>query len=123
MTSPIVLYRQFIGLPKINDFAILRSMINTPLDRLDPVTLHGLVRALMSAYYEDAIDAKACYLHGTHWNSESSRGAELKDAISELANKIEADMESGQLSPFHGDYVKWMEDNKLISHRIEGKNA
>jgi hypothetical protein len=77
----------------------------------------------MSAYYEDAIDAKASCLHGTDWNSENSRGAELKDAISELANKIEAGMESGELSPFHGDYIKWMEDNKLITHRMEGKNA
>ena len=77
----------------------------------------------MSAYYEDAIDAKSCSLHGIPWNSENSRGSELKDSISELANKIEAGMESGDLSPFHGDYIKWMEENGLISHRMEGKNA
>ena len=98
-------------------------MMQTPLDRLDPVTLHGLVRALMSAFYEDAIDAKSCALQGTAWNTESSRGAELKESIGEMANKIEAAMGTGELSPFKGDYIKWLEENKMISPRPEGKNA
>lgn len=98
-------------------------MMLTPLDRLDPVTLHGLVRALMSAYYEDAIDAKSCCIQGNPWDTEQSRGAELKDALCELANNIEAGMGSGELTPFQGNYIKWLEDKNMISRRPEGNNA
>lgn len=93
-----------------------------PLDRLDALTLHGLVRAFMSANYEDAIDAKAACADGLGWNPEVTRGKELERSICTLSQCIEQSMNKGELTPFSGDYVSWMENLGLISPRKKVTN-
>ena len=91
--------------------------METPLDRLDPMTLHGLMRAMMSAMYEDAIDAKHCAINGTEWDPELSRGKELERSLVTLSQCVEKAMEHGELTPFKGDYVQWLTDLGFISPR------
>lgn len=89
----------------------------TPLDRLDPMTLHGLVRAFMAAYFEDAIDAKKAVVTGNEWPTGDTRGKALERSVCTMSQCIEQAMETGELSPFSGDYIKWLEKLGLISPR------
>lgn len=91
--------------------------MSTALDRLDPMTMHGLVRAFMSAYIEDAIDAKNCAVNGCTWDPENSRGKQLERSICMLSQCIDKAMSSGSLSPFNLDYVEWLAGLGLISPR------
>ena len=86
-----------------------------PLDRLDLATLHGLVRAMMTANFEDAINAKNCVNFGTKWDEELSEAKSLERALLTLSQMIMKAMETGELTPFSGDYRKWLVDIGLVS--------
>lgn len=95
-------------------FAIFCHM-EKPLDRLDLGTLHGLVRAMMTANFEDAINAKNSINLGTTWDEDNSDAKSLERALMTLSQMIEKAMFSGDLTPFNGDYRKWLVDIGLIS--------
>ncbi len=92
-----------------------------PLDRLDLTTLHGLVRAMMTANFEDAINAKNCISLGSKWDEENSLAKSLERSLLTLSQMIEKAMASGELTPFKGDYRRWLVDIGLISDsKFEG---
>ena len=93
--------------------------MSTPLDRLDAMTLHGLMRAMMSANYEDAIDAKSSVTEGFGWSPDESRFKNLERALCTLFQCVEKSMADGSLTPFRGDYIKWLEDLGLISPKTK----
>jgi len=86
-----------------------------PLDRLDLVTLHGLVRSMMAANFEDAFNAKNSITFGTQWDEDTSEAKGLERAICALSQLITKAMENGDLTPFNGDYRKWLVDVGLVS--------
>jgi hypothetical protein len=90
-------------------------MNNKPLDRLDAITLHGLMRAIMSANFEDAMDAKSSVTEGYGWSPDDSRAKALEQSLCTLFQCVDKSMANGTLTPFKGDYIKWLEDLGLIS--------
>lgn len=86
-----------------------------PLDRLDLGTLHGLVRVMMTASFEDAINAKNCATFGTQWDEDNSEAKSLERALMTLSQMIDKSMSSGELTPFNGDYRTWLVDIGLVS--------
>ena len=89
--------------------------MSMPLDRLDPITIHGLMRAIMSATFEDAMDAKASVEDGLDYDPDFARGLELERSLCTLCQCVRKAMKDGELTPFQGNYVKWLTDIGLIS--------
>lgn len=94
-----------------------------PLDRLDTVTLHGLMRAIMSANFEDAFDAKSHLEEGMGWSLDDSRAKELERAVCTLFQCVGKAMTEGTLTPFKGDYIKWLEGLGMISPKQQTGNV
>ena len=86
-----------------------------PLDRLDLATIHGLVRAIMTANFEDAINAKNCINYGSKWDEDNSEAKRLERSLCTLSQMIMKAMEDGELTPFSGDYRKWLVDIGMVS--------
>lgn len=92
--------------------------MSKPLDRLDFPTIHGIVRSMMSANFEDAMDAKRCQETGEEWDADYTRAKELERALCTLSQCISVAMTKGELTPFNGDYRTWLVNIGLVS---EGK--
>lgn len=103
-------------------FYYIKCYMNKPLDRLDPMTLHGIMRAMMSATYEDAIDARSSANLGVVWKDEESRCKELEHALCTLSQCVENAMMAGELTPFKGDYITWLENIGLVTKRDKVNN-
>lgn len=78
------------------------------LQLLDQATIHGLMRAIMESHYNDALDSQKRELTGEPETNDVTNAKALEIAISTLIQDVGNAMQTGELTPFHGNYLNWL---------------
>lgn len=78
------------------------------LQLLDQATIHGLMRAIMESHYNDALDSQQRELTGAPDQVDVTHAKALEISISTLIQDVGNAMQTGELTPFHGNYLDWL---------------
>lgn len=87
----------------------------TDLSLLDSNTLHGLMRSIMQANFNDAMRMQQLAENGLSWNDTISQAKNLEISLSSLCSAVHNAMVTGELSPF-GGYKDWLVANGYIDN-------
>ena len=85
----------------------------TTVNDLDPQTLHGLMRTIMETHYTDALNAQAAFRNGNKPPIQTNAQS-LQQSIVGLIDAVGDAMRTGELTPFHGNYVDWLVSKGFI---------
>ena len=85
----------------------------TTFNDLDPRTREGLMRVIMEAHYNDALNAQSAFRNGNK-PQLTTNVQTLQQSLVGLIDAVGEAMRNGELTPFHGNYVDWLSQKGFI---------
>lgn len=88
------------------------------LSTLKPEAMRELMRLIMEAHYRDAMAAK-CW-DGTGPSPSNENAMNLSVSLGGLVDAVGHAMDTGELTPFHGDYTDWLVAHGYMRGKMTG---
>ena len=89
------------------------SKVITTINDLDHQTIHGLMRSLTQAHYTDALNVQYAVRNGNKPPIQTNAQS-LQQSIVGLIDAVGEAMRTGELTPFHGNYVEWLIERGFV---------
>ena len=87
--------------------------IVTTFNDLDPRSREGMMRVIMEAHYQDALNAQSAFRNGNK-PPMTTNAQSLQQSLVGLIDAVGEAMRNGELTPFHGNYVNWLASKGFI---------
>ena len=85
----------------------------TTFNDLDPRTREGLMRVIMEAHYQDALNVQTAFRNGNK-PQLTTNAQTLQQSLVGLIDAVGEAMRNDELTPFHGNYVDWLAQKGFI---------
>ena len=89
------------------------AKIITTFSDLDPRTREGLMRVIMEAHYQDALNVQSAFRNGNR-PQVMTNAQTLQQSLVGLIDAVGEAMRTNELTPFHGNYVDWLVQKGFI---------